>query len=279
MPLVTLKEALYNAEKKGTAIGAFNIANYESCKAAFDAAKELDCPVIVQVFRRLFESEKARDLSFLVKGMAAYAAIPVVLHLDHGNDIRQVEQAIAYGFTSVMIDGSELPFEENVELTKKAVALAHDHHLSVEAELGHVQFSDHDNKSDFYTIPEEAAEFVKQTSVDALAVAIGTSHGHYRQTPKLDLERLKKIRTLVNIPLVLHGGSDTPIQDVRKAVSYGIRKINIATEFHQIYTDELRVQSELCKDKFLPIDVYMQPVYEKMKGLIKKKMEQFDLNF
>jgi len=274
---VTLKEALHDAEKKGTAIGAFNIANYESCKAVLDAAKECNCPVIVQVFRRLFENGKACDLSFLLKGMAAHADIPVVLHLDHGNTIRQVEQAIACGFTSVMMDGSELPFEENIELTKKAVTLAHDAHLSVEAELGHVQYADNDNKSDFYTVPEEAAEFVKQTSVDALAVAIGTSHGHYRQTPHLDLERLQKIHSLVNIPLVLHGGSDTPMQDIRKAISYGIRKVNIATEFHQIYMDEMRVQSELNKEKFLPIDIFMHPVYEKMKGLIKEKMKQFNL--
>ena len=278
MPLVTLKEALHDAEKKGIAIGAFNIANYESCQAVLDAAKEQDCPVIVQIFRRLFESEKARDLSFLIKEMAAHTDISVVLHLDHGNTIRQVEQAIAYGFTSVMIDGSELPFDENIELTKKAVALAHDARLSVEAELGHVQSSDNNKKSDFYTVPEEAAEFVKQTSVDALAVAIGTAHGHYLQTPQLDLERLQKIRSLVNIPLVLHGGSDTPIQDIRKAISYGIRKVNIATEFHQIYMDELRVQSELNKEKFLPIDIFMQPVYEKMKQLIKEKMKQFNLN-
>ena len=277
MPLVKLSEVLAIAEEKGIAIGAFNIGNYESCKAVFDAAGELGIPVIVQIFNRLFNDSKARELSFLVKGMAAGAGIPVVLHLDHGRTIEQVEKAISYGFTSVMIDGSELPFEENVKLTQKVVSIAHKENVSVEAELGHVLPKDGENKASFLTIPEEAKQFADETSVDALAVAIGTAHGHYKEIPVLDIERLKRIQSIVNVPLVLHGGSDTPIEDVKKTIRFGIRKINIATELHQVYLDELLVRAGLHREKFSPIDVFMHPVYEKMKELVKEKMEFFAL--
>ncbi len=277
MPLIKLSEALAIAEEKGIAIGAFNIGNYESCKAVFDAAGELGIPVIVQIFNRLFNDSKAKELSFLVKGMAAGAGIPVVLHLDHGRTIEQVEKAISYGFTSVMIDGSELPFEENVKLTQKVVSIAHKENISVEAELGHVLPKDGENKASFLTIPEEAKQFADETSVDALAIAIGTAHGHYKEAPVLDIERLKRIQSVVNVPLVLHGGSDTPIEDVKKTIRFGIRKINIATELHQVYLNELLVQAGLHLGKFSPIDVFMHPVYEKMKELVKEKMEFFAL--
>ncbi len=277
MPLVKLSEVLAIAEQKGIAIGAFNIGNYESCKAVFDAAGELGIPVIVQIFNRLFNDSKARELSFLVKGMAAGAGIPVVLHLDHGRTIEQVEKAISYGFTSVMIDGSELPFEENVKLTKKVVSIAHKENISVEAELGHVLSKDGENKASFLTIPAEAKQFANETSVDALAVAIGTAHGHYKEIPVLDIERLKRIHSVVDVPLVLHGGSDTPMDDVQKTIRLGIRKINIATELHQVSLDELLVQAGLHRGKFSPIDVFMHPVYEKMKELVKEKMESFAL--
>ena len=277
MPLVKLSEVLAIAEKKGIAIGAFNIGNYESCKAVIETANELGQPVIVQIFRRLFDNGKAGDLAVLVKAMAADSDVPVVLHLDHGSTIEQVEKAMSYGFSSVMIDGSELSFEENVKLTQKVVNIARKENISVEAELGHVLPQDSKKKEGFLTIPEEASEFVERTSVDALAVAIGTAHGHYKEIPVLDIERLKKIHSLVDIPLVLHGGSDTPIKDVQKTIRYGIRKINIATELHQVYLDELLTQSGLLHGKFSPIDVFMHPVYEKMKELVKDKMEFFAL--
>ena len=275
--LVRLSEALAVAEKNKIAIGAFNIGNYESCKAVIDAAKELNLPVIVQIFNRLFNDTKARDLSALVKGMAEHADIPIVMHLDHGKTMTHIEKAIQYGFTSVMIDASEYAMEENIKLTSEVVALAHAHGISVEAELGRLLPKGTIDQENFLTIPEEAKEFAETTGVDALAVAIGTSHGFYKETPFIDLERLKAIHALVNIPLVLHGGSGTPIEDVQKTISYGIRKINIATEFHQVYLDELFIQAELHKGKFSPIDIYMHPVYEKMKEWVKEKMGFFAL--
>jgi fructose-bisphosphate aldolase class II len=277
MPLVKLTEVLAMAEENGIAIGAFNIGNYESCKAVIETANELNLPVIVQVFRRLFDNGKARDLAALVKGMAADSDVPVVMHLDHGRTKEQVEKAIQYGFTSVMIDASDMPVDDNIRITREVVSMARKMDVSVEAELGHVLPQDGNNKADFLTVPEEAREFVAQTSVDALAVAIGTAHGHYKEIPVLDIERLQRIQAVVDIPLVLHGGSDTPVEDVKKTIKHGIRKINIATELHQVYLDELLVQSELHRGKFLPIDVFMHPVLDKMKELVIEKMEFFAL--
>lgn len=277
MPLVKLTEALAIAEKRGIAIGAFNIGNYESCKAVIDTANELKLPVIVQIFRRLFDNGKARDLASLVKGMAADSGVPVVMHMDHGRTVVQVEKAIRYGFTSVMIDACDLPLNDNIRITREVVSMAHKEGISVEAELGHVLAQDSDDKASFLTVPDEAKKFVEETSIDALAVAIGTAHGHYKEIPTLDIERLIKIQSMVDIPLVLHGGSGTPINDVQQTIKYGIRKINIATELHQVYLDELIYQSELHKGKFSAIDVFMQPVFEKMKETVKEKMEFFAL--
>jgi fructose-bisphosphate aldolase class II len=275
MPLVSLAHALAIAEKKKIAIGAFNIGNYESCKAALDSATELNLPVIIQIFNRLFNDTKARDLSALVKGMAEYTHVPVVLHLDHGKTMTHVEKAVEYGFTSVMIDASEYDMEENIRLTQEVVALAHANNISVEAELGRLLPKGTVDQENFLTVPSEAKLFAEVTSIDALAVAIGTSHGFYKETPFIDIERLKAIKALVKIPLVLHGGSGTPEADVKNSITCGIRKINIATEFHQAYIEAMAVQAEIHRTKFSPIDVYNIPVYEKMKEIIGQKMTFF----
>jgi fructose-bisphosphate aldolase class II len=277
MPLVTLANALAIAKEKNIAIGAFNIGNYESLKAVIDCASEEKLPVIVQIFNRLFNDDKARDMAALVKVMAENVDIPVVLHLDHGKTVSQVERAVQYGFTSVMIDASDLPMEENIQMTKAVVAIAHSHHISVEAELGRLLPKGTIDCENFLTVPAEALEFVKQTGIDALAVAIGTSHGFYKETPFIDLERLKKINALVGIPIVLHGGSGTPDDIIQKSVLCGIRKINLATELHQVYIDGIAIQAEIHKEKFSPIDVYNVPVYEKMKELVRQKIRLFAL--
>jgi len=277
MPLVTLANALAIAKEKNIAIGAFNIGNYESLKAVIDCASEEKLPVIVQIFNRLFNDDKARDMAALVKVMAENVDIPVVLHLDHGKTVSQVERAVQYGFTSVMIDASDLPMEENIQMTKAVVAIAHSHHISVEAELGRLLPKGTIDCENFLTVPAEALEFVKQTGIDALAVAIGTSHGFYKETPFIDLERLKKINALVGIPIVLHGGSGTPDDIIQKSVLCGIRKINLATELHQAYIDGIAIQAEIHKEKFSPIDVYNVPVYEKMKELVRQKIRLFAL--
>jgi len=277
MSLITLKQALAIAEKEGIAIGAFNIGNYESLKAVIDTAAEENLPVIIQIFNRLFNDTKARDMAALVKDMAKYVDIPVVLHLDHGKTYEQVEKAVSYGFTSVMIDGSELPMEENIALTQKVVALAHLNGISVEAELGKVLPKDSTEVSNFLTVPEEAKYFAEVTHIDALAVAIGTAHGFYKETPVIDIERLKVINSLIDIPIVLHGGTGTPDDDVKKSIQNGIRKINIATELHKTYIDGIILQAEIHKSKFSPIDVFNVPVYELMKEIVRSKIRLFAL--
>lgn len=275
MPLIKLSDAVALAEKEGIAIASFNIANYESCKAVIDSANELQLPVMVQMYHRLVDNGKARDLSALVKGMAADADVPIVMHLDHGRTMEQVRKAIQWGFTSVMIDASDYPLKENIRISKEIASVAHDNNVSVEGELGHVPPKASDDISSFLTIPEEALEFVNETSIDALAVAIGTAHGHYKEVPVLDIERLRKIRSIVDIPLVLHGGSGTPVKDVQETIKLGIRKINIGTELHQAFLDEVAAQAEQRRGVFCPIDIYMHSVYEKMKEVAKLKMSQF----
>lgn len=277
MPLVTLATALAIAKEKNIAIAAFNIGNYESLKAVIDCAREEKLPVIIQIFNRLFNDDKAHDMAALVKAMAENVDIPVVLHLDHGRTISQVKKAVQYGFTSVMIDASDLSMEENIQMTREVVAIAHPHNISVEAELGRLLPKGTIDCENFLTVPEEALEFVNLTGIDALAVAIGTSHGFYEDTPFIDIERLKKINVLVGIPIVLHGGSGTPNEDIQKSILNGIRKINIATELHQVYIDALSAQAEIHKEKFSPIDVYNIPVYEKMKELVRQKINLFAL--
>jgi ketose-bisphosphate aldolase len=157
-------------------------------------------------------------------------AIPVVLHLDHATALDDIKRAVDLGFTSVMIDGSRLPFSENVRLTRSAVAIAHPHHVSVEAELGHVGGSDVENTSyaeSVLTEPNEARWFVEETGVDALAVSVGTAHGIYRQLPQLNIERLSQIRAVTDVPLVLHGGSGTPDDQIQESVRHGVTKLNI----------------------------------------------------
>ncbi|MFA6946347.1 MAG: class II fructose-bisphosphate aldolase, partial [Pedobacter sp.] len=175
MPLVTLANALAIAKERNIAIGAFNIGNYESLKAVIDCASEENLPVIIQIFNRLFNDDKARDMAALVKVMAENVNIPVVLHLDHGRTISQVKKAVQYGFTSVMIDASDLSMEENIQMTREVVAIAHMHNISVEAELGRLLPKGTIDCENFLTVPEEALEFVQQTGIDALAVAIGTA--------------------------------------------------------------------------------------------------------
>lgn len=275
MPLMKLSDAVALAQKAGIAMASFNVANYESCKAVIDAAGELQLPVMVQMYHRLFDNGKAKDLSALVKGMAADVDVPIVMHLDHGRTMEHVKKAIQWGFTSVMIDASDHPLKENIRISKEVVAVAHDNNVSVEAELGHVPPKASDDISGFLTHPEEALEFVSETSIDALAVAIGTAHGHYKEVPVLDIDRLKKIRSIVDIPLVLHGGSGTPIKDVQETIKLGIRKINIGTELHQAYLDEVLAQVKARGGVYCPIDIFMHPVYERMKEVAKRKISQF----
>lgn len=236
MPLVTMKEILVPARKKSYAVGAFEFWSLDSAQAVVEAAHELKMPVILQA--GFIEAEFAGGLKNLVqiaKLVAEEVTIPVALHLDHAESYQFICQAIDAGFTSVMIDASHLSFAENVKLTAAVVAVAKPGGITVEAELGRLAGSEANlavsEEEATQTDPDEAARFVAETGIDALAVAIGTAHGFYKSTPRINIERLKKIAAQVSLPLVLHGGSGTPEEKIKEAIKYGIAKVNICTEF------------------------------------------------
>ncbi|MBR3086061.1 MAG: class II fructose-bisphosphate aldolase [Kiritimatiellae bacterium] len=259
MPLVTMKEMLCEARRARRAVGAFNITNYETAAAVLKAAEAEREPVIVQLYMRLFDSGKARDLAPTLRAMAARASVPVALHLDHGATVRQAEDALAWGYTSVMFDGSRSPYEENVKWTRHVADYAHALGATCEGEIGHVAQGDETALTDV----AEAAAFASATGVDALAVSIGTAHGYYKAEPKLDIRRCQAIAdALPGTPLVLHGGSGTPLKDVRRAIEAGIAKVNIATEYLDTFIKaSLKVYGDL-NGGFVPPDKLADPIID-----------------
>ncbi|NBG89288.1 class II fructose-1,6-bisphosphate aldolase [Isachenkonia alkalipeptolytica] len=268
MPLVTSKELFKQAYEKGYAIGAFNVNNMEIIQGIVSAAKEEKSPLILQVSAGARKYANPIYLKKLVESAVEDTDLPIVLHLDHGEDFEICKQCIDDGFTSVMIDASHLPFEENIALTKKVVDYAHPRGVVVEAELGKLAgIEDNisvDAKDATYTNPEEAREFVEKTGVDSLAIAIGTSHGAYKfkGKPELDFERLKKISKLLpGFPLVLHGASTVlseyveacnkfggdipgaqgvPEEMIKEAAKHGVCKVNIDTDLRLAMTSAIR---------------------------------------
>lgn len=239
MPLVTSKKLLLDAQEGCYAVGAFNVENMEMVQAVVAAAEELRAPVILQTTPSTL---KYADVDFFyanVKTAAEKAAVPVVMHLDHGSSFDLAMQAFRAGYTSIMIDGSPKPFSENVQVTRAVASACHPAGIPVEAELGKVGGKEDDligGEGNPYTDPREAQAFVEATGVDFLAVAIGTAHGVYKGVPRLDLDRLREIRAIVSIPLVLHGTSGVPDDTVRACIARGICKVNYATDLRIAFT-------------------------------------------
>lgn len=231
--LVTLKEILKLAEAKKCAVGSFNTPNFESIHAVLGAAEELNQPVILMHAQVHEEMElcKMEEIAPLMLFMADRASVPVCVHLDHGTDLDYLKKGLDLGFTSVMYDGSTLPDDLNYANTQIAVSLAAQTGASVEAEIGSMgaRESGEPGGESIYTAPDAAKKFSEETGIDALACAFGTAHGIYLKEPKLDFERLDRIHTLVNVPLVMHGGSGVSHEDYQKVISLGIRKINYYT--------------------------------------------------
>ena len=231
--LVTLKEILKIAEEKKIAIGSFNTPNLTSLKAIISAAEELNQPVIImhaQVHEEMGLC-KMDEIAPVMVLFAKMAKVPVCVHLDHGTDLEYVKRGLALGFTSVMYDGSTLSTEENVANTKIAVMEAAKTGASVEAEIGSMGAREGGGGNDesIYTDPDAAKAFVNETGIDALACAFGTAHGFYKETPKLDFERLSKIYDMIDVPIVMHGGSGVSEEDYREVITRGVRKVNYYT--------------------------------------------------
>ena len=239
MPLVTTKELLLDAQKNGYAVGAFNVENMEMVQAVVAAAEELNSPVIMQTTPSTVKYAGLDYFYANVKTAAERAKVPVVMHLDHGNSFELAMQALRVGYTSIMIDGSHGSFEENIAVSKAVADACHPSLVPVEAELGKVGGKEDDldgGDENPYTDPRQAVEFVERTGVDFLAVAIGTAHGVYKGTPKLDVDRLSEIRKVVTIPLVLHGTSGVPDEAVKECIKRGICKVNYATDLRIAFT-------------------------------------------
>ena len=255
MPLVTSKKLLLDAQEGCYAVGAFNVENMEMVQAVVAAAEELRAPVILQTTPSTL---KYADVDFFyanVKTAAEKAAVPVVMHLDHGSSFDLAMQAFRAGYTSIMIDGSPKPFSENVQVTRAVASACHPAGIPVEAELGKVGGKEDDligGEGNPYTDPREAQAFVEATGVDFLAVAIGTAHGVYKGVPRLDLDRLREIRAIVSIPLVLHGTSGVPDDTVRACIARGICKVNYATDLRIAFTKGVSAYLKEHPDAFDP---------------------------
>ncbi len=231
--LVNLKEILQIAEQEKSAIGMFNATGFDSLQAVVGAAEELNRPVIIA---HAEVHNIYNDISMVGPAMVAVAKnakVPVCVHLDHGTSLDMVYKALRLGFTSVMMDASALPYEENVNLTKQITKIAHEMGVSVEAELGRLVTNEDGSEAgknlkaeDFYTRPDEAEKFVSQTGIDALAIAFGTAHGFYKEQPKLDFNVIKEVKKATGLPLVMHGGSGVSEDGFKKAIENGICKIN-----------------------------------------------------
>lgn len=275
--LVNLKEILKIAEDKKIAIGCFNAPNLTSLRAVVKAAEETNQPIVI-THAQLHEEKGLISMEEAISMMlwsAQNTAVPVCLHLDHGTDIEYIRRGLELGFTSVMYDGSELPLEENIRNTKTVVEMAAKYGASVEAELGSMgarhggfggatEVSVDDTRVSIYTDPETAAEFVKQTGVDALACAFGTAHGFYNKTPQLDFERVSALREAMNgLPIVMHGGSGVSEEDYHEVIRRGVRKVNyytymakaggeaisnkVYTQFHDALIDAEKAMKENVK--------------------------------
>lgn len=298
--LVTNKDLMVPARRGGYAIGAFNVNNLEAVLAVAEAATEEKSPAIVAVTPSAIKYAGMLYISKIARTAAETSPIPLSLHLDHGEDFETTSKCIGAGFTSVMIDGSHLKFEDNIALTKRVTEIAHPKGVSVEAELGRlagVEESTVEEKDAILTDPKVAKEFIERTDVDALAVAIGTSHGAYKfkTEPKLDFERLKLISKQISQPLVLHGASSVPSwiiekaskygaelggakgipeEHIRKAISLGIAKINIDTDLRLAFTATVREVLANSPKEFDPRKI-LGPAKDAMKQVIKGKMQLF----
>ena len=276
MSILSTRQMLLNAQRDGYAVPAFNIHNLETLQVVVDTAVEMRSPVIIAGTPSTIEYAGAEYINAMAEVAAHKYDIPIAIHLDHFEDVDAIKRNIDIGFKSCMIDASKLEFEKNIAKVKEVVAYAHKFDATVEAELGKLGGQEDDlivdEKDAMYTNPNDAAEFVKRTGIDSLAVAIGTAHGLYKGEPKLDFERLKEIRSKVEVPLVLHGASDVSDELVMKAISLGICKVNVATDLKIPFSGALKEYFNEHPEANDPRK-YMTPGKEAMKKIVEHKIQ------
>ncbi|MBE6643972.1 MAG: class II fructose-bisphosphate aldolase [Ruminococcaceae bacterium] len=285
--LVSIKEMLENAKKEHYAIPAFDVSNYEMMRAVLDVCEEERSPALLMGLEVDFWGKGRELLAAMINASSDFYKIPVCFHLDHATNLDSIKAAVSAGFSSVMYDGSELSFEENARNTAEVVKYAHALGISVEAELGHVGNAMvgnekatvfNENAEDTLTVPDEVIRFVKETDVDALAVAIGTSHGVYKSTPTLRIDRLDEITAVCDRPLVLHGGSGTPDVQIKEAIAHGVTKINI-------YSDVIKAMNSGLKEKLNSItnpatwpSFIFDEARVRMRDVVREKIRLFGSN-
>jgi len=272
MPLVNMSQLLKDAQKGNYGIGAFSVANMEMVMGAIKAAEELKSPIILQIAQVRLPYSPLSIIGPLMVAAAKTAAVPVAVHLDHGLDIEVAKQALDLGFTSVMIDASQLPIKENIAIVKKVIEIAKPYGASVEAEVGQLAGSEDgsvDNEM-LYSDLDEVEELYKNTKLDAIALSIGNAHGLYKQEPKLNFNILEEARERVPVPLVLHGGTGISVTDFRKCIAGGVRKLNVATATFLAVENAVREYSKGEKrDYFLMSSTMVQGAYENVSKHIK----------
>ena len=255
--LVNLNEVLKYGEKHNCAITGFNVFGYEDAYAVVKAAETLDMPVILMANKVAVAHMPVKILGGILTEVARKAKVPVCVHLDHSDSLENIKKGIAAGFTSVMLDASQKPYEENAQMTKEVVEEAHKTGVSVESEIGSVGYSDSAaGVQTQYTEPEMAKRFAEETGVDALAISIGNVHRMTTQTVHLQFDRLAQIRELVDVPLVLHGSSGIPDEEIVRAVRSGIRKVNIGTALRMVFGNTLREEMDKNPKEFDRIKLF-----------------------
>lgn len=275
MKILSTREMLKKAQKEGYAIPAFNIHNLETLQVVVETAAELKSPVILAGTPSTIEYAGGEYIVSMAEVAAKKYNIPISIHLDHFENIEQIKHFVDLGFKSTMIDASHSPFEENIRIVKEVVEYAHKYDATVEAELGRLGGQEDDlivdEKDAKYTNPKQAKDFVERTGIDSLAVAIGTAHGLYNGKAKLDFDRLIEIRKEIDIPLVLHGASDIPDELIKKAISLGICKVNIATDLKIPFSDAVKKYFKENPEANDPRK-YMSPGKEDMKKVVEHKI-------
>ncbi|MFO7815703.1 MAG: class II fructose-1,6-bisphosphate aldolase [Halanaerobiales bacterium] len=275
MGLVPMGEILEKANDEYYAVGGFNINNMEFLQGIIWAAEETNSPLILQASEGAIRYIGMDYVINMVKAAVKDTHLPVALHLDHGSSYQIIMKCIREGFSSVMFDGSKSPFKQNIRMTKEIVKVAHSVGVTVEAELGKIGGAEDDvvveDKDAKFTKPNQAEEFVEKTGVDALAIAIGTAHGVYKGKPELDFARLEDINSRLEMPLVLHGASGVPEEDVRKAVTMGINKVNVNTAFQQAFTAKIRELFDKDPELYDPRK-YCGPGRDAIKAAVEEKI-------
>jgi ketose-bisphosphate aldolase len=278
MPLVSIKPVLAEAKAKGYAVAAFNPVDYSSAKAMVKAAEELNAPVIIQASAKTIKYYGHEAIYGWMQEIAGKSPVPVVLHLDHGKDLDMIKKCIDMGWTSVMIDGSHLPFEQNLAETRKVVNWATAAKIGVEAEIGQILGVEDDmvvsEDESIYTDPNEAEKFCRELDLSAFAAAIGTAHGYYKGEPKVQFGLIEEINKRTKVPMALHGGTGLSDEIIQRCIKIGCAKINISTNLKHVFIDSFADYHTQNPKDYEPLRV-IEAQYKALKQLFKEKIAQF----